>query len=282
MKEKLINEIKAKRWRLIKPLHLHTISEVKEFIDNLGVLAVFSDKVLPNLYDATYSAGKPRADGWDWARIDRAWQFALTLARGKLVFYGKLIRKKNLLISMKFFANFYRLWGGKDYIDEYYAGNLSHTAKEMMEVFTKHKILNTNQIRSYVLLRGKEGTKVLHKTLVELQAKGMLTCVGSIRRGTSSWDTFLWGILEDWIPDDIKIEAESLDKEEAMTNIIKQFVHTLVVTDELTITRFFKWNAEQVSGLIRHLVANGSLHIVEVEGRKCLTLEERRCDLKWR
>ncbi|MBI4723003.1 MAG: hypothetical protein HY769_08445 [Candidatus Stahlbacteria bacterium] len=275
MKEKSVDAIKTKRWRLTKPLHLHTISEAKEFIDHLGILTVFSDKVLPNLYDATYSAGKPIAkdgsEGWDWDRIDRAWQFALMLARDKIVFYGKLIRNKNLLISMKAFASFYRLWGGKDYLDEYYAGNLSHTAKEMMAVFTKHKILNTKQIRSYILLRGKEGTKVLHKTLVELQGKGLLTCVGSIRR--RSWDTFLWGILEDWVPEEIKIEAASLSKEEAMTNIIKQFVYSVVVTDELTITRFFKWNAEQVSERVNYLVSNGSLNVVDFEGNECLTLE---------
>ena len=272
-KEEIVNEIRGRRWRLAESLKLHNISETKEFIDDLGILAVFSDKVLPNLYEATYSAEEPRADGWNWDKIDRAWQIALTLTREKQIYYGKLIRKKNLLISMKLFASFYRLWCGSDYLDEYYSGHLSKTGKDIMDVFTKYKVLSTHQIRSYVLLRGKEGTKALHRALVELQAKGMLTCVGSIRKATSSWDTFLWGIPEDWIPEDIKIEAENIEREKAMSNIIKKFVYTLVITDELTITRFFKWEHNQVNELTEQLIKEDILRAIEFRNHKCLTTE---------
>jgi hypothetical protein len=122
-------------------------------------------------------------------------------------------------------------------------------------------------------LRGKEGTKALHRALVELQAKGMLTCVGSIRKATSSWDTFLWGIPEDWIPEDIKIEAENIEREKAMSNIIKKFVYTLVITDELTITRFFKWEHNQVNELTEQLIKEDILRAIEFRNHKCLTTE---------
>jgi len=276
-----LEEIKKIRWRLVESLQLRSIDEVKRFIDDLGMVAVYSDKFIPDLYHATYSKEKPRTDGWNWDRIERSWNFALTLTTEKKIYYGKIIRKKNYLISMKLFPSFYSLYAKPDYLDEYYAGHLSRKAKEIMGLLTERKVLSTDRIRSclptrrqgilpYFSLKGKEKTRALHKALVELQGKGMISCVGSVKRGASNWDTFLWGVLEDWLPEDIKIEAANLDGQKAMSNIIEKSVYTLVITEQITIAKFFKWNLDEVERVTQSLLRQGILEIYEFEGKKYL------------
>lgn len=278
-----LEEIKKIRWRLVESLQLRNIDEAKRFIDDLGIVAVYSDKFIPDLYHATYSKEKPRADGWNWDRIERSWNFALALVAEKKIYHGKIIRKKNYLISMKLFPSFYKLYAKPDYLDEYYAGHLSRKAKEIMDLLTERKVLSTDRIRSclptrrqgilpYFSLKSKEKTRALHKALVELQGKGMISCVGSVKRGASNWDTFLWGVLEDWLPEEIKVEAAKLDEQKAMSNIIGKFVYALVATDQEMIAKFFKWNLEEVERITQSLLKQGILGTCEFEDKKYLTI----------
>lgn len=263
--------LKIRRWRLENKRKIKNIKEAENFVNELGLLAPFSHKLLPTLYQATYSKSKPRADGWDWDRIDKTWNFAKDLAAQKKAYYGKLISRKNCLISMALFPSFYKLYKKGYYLDEYYDGYLSRTAKQIMDILSNSKPLPTKILRSRVGLRGKEGTREFHNALEILETKAMIARVGSVKSSTG-WDAFIWGTLEDWLPQEIKEQAEEISPEEAMTNIIEKFVFALVITDTTTISRFFKWQKELVKECVYNLISEKKISEYTFENKKVLVV----------
>lgn len=268
-----IEQIKTKKYRLLDKYRIRDINEAYNFINKLGTVAVYSDKILPNLYDAVYSKEKPRSDGWNWDRIERTWHFALDLAKERKIYYGKLLRKKNILIPIKLFPNFYKLYAKSDYLKEYHDGNLTKTAKDIMQVLSSKTFLSTDDIRASLSFHKKEGTKRLHKGLVELQENGMISCVGSIK-GKSNWDVFVWGILKRWLPVEVIERAKILTRDKAVRNLTKQFIDTKTITTLSEIRRFFNLDENEVDGTVAYLLKKRTVSFCSVENKRYLIFKK--------
>jgi len=57
-----------------------------------------------------------------------------------------------------------------------------------------------------------------------------------------------------------------------MSNIIEKFVYALVATDQVTISKFFKWNLDKVQKITQSLLRQGILEAYEFEDKKYLTI----------
>lgn len=274
----MIQELKRKRWRLSKELKIRTPEESLKFIEELGMVAVVSDKILPSFYDTIYVSSGDYRYRFDSERVERMWKLAHNLAAEKKIYYGRLLKRGNLLISMNLFSSFLRLYPIPNFPDFYWEGKLSRMGKEIMEALLANGPLSTERIYSDLRLWKKEHRKKLQSALVELQSKMLICCAGTVIKGKTRWGSTVWAVLEKWLPEHVRIKAEEIDEDEAMTNIIEKFVYAAILANEQMIARFFKWNTDRVKAIVKAMLDNNIISIYEFKGTKhlfhnCLFLE---------
>jgi len=266
----MIEEIKKKRWRLSEELKIKTPEESLQFINELGMVAVVSHKILPSFYDGIYVSSGDYRHRFDSERVERMWKLTHDLAAEKKIYYGRLLKGSNILIPMNLFPSFLRLRPIPAFPDVYWEGKLSRMGKEVMEVLLASGPLSTENIYSGLRLWKKEHRKRLQSALLELQAKMLICCAGTAIKGGTKWGSTVWAVLEKWLPESVRLKAEEIDEDEAMTNIIEKFVYAAILVNEKMIVRFFRWNKDKVKAIVQAMLDNNILSICEFKGTKHL------------
>ena len=151
------------RYRRRMDLRIMTKEEAFRFVDDVGFCFLFPIQSIemPSLWDAI--AGRvvktsPQHRGYE---IERTWGWKDESLSLRMWYYGKLIRSKATLVSLKFLPNFYALsenFGDyeSDYLEEYRAGQLSAEAKAIYEALLEHGALHTVRLRKESQLASDE------------------------------------------------------------------------------------------------------------------------------
>ncbi|UCG93023.1 MAG: hypothetical protein JSV97_04775 [candidate division WOR-3 bacterium] len=255
MKKINVREIKRKRWLLSENLQILRIEEAQCFVQRMGIVSIFSDKILPSLASAIYTNELPTQFEAD----QRVWDFAHALMSEKKSYYGRLLKSRNVLISIKLLPYFLRLWPIPDYKRLYRSGRLSTTAASIMELLLDSKPLMTIQIKDRLKYLKKSSKKIFERALKELQENFLICCAGKIAHCKCRWRFSLWSSTQDWIPQGVQSRAHALSQAEAMDTLIEKFVYTTIKTDEKAIVRFFKWPLDEVRTRIELLIEKGRI-----------------------
>ena len=226
------------------------IEEAQHFAQRLGIVSVFSDKIVPSLATAIYTNDLPNQFEAD----QRVWDFAHSLMSEKKVYYGRLLKFRNTVISMKLLPCFVKINTIPDYKELYREGSLSKIAKSIMELLVKSEPLMTIQIKGRLRTYKKMHKKALENALKELQENFLICCSGKIAHCKCRWRFSLWTRTPKWIPDAVKSKAQQLSRKVAMRKIIEKFVYTTVLTSERTIARFFAWPLNEVKTVVKSMV----------------------------
>lgn len=255
MKTINVREIKRKRWLLSENLQILRIEEAQCFMQRLGIVSIFSNKLLPSLAMAIYTnelSNQLKAN-------QRVWDFAHALMSTKKTYYGRLLKSRNSLISMKLLPCFLNLKSIPDYKQLYRERHLSTTAKSIMELLLNSGPLMTIQIKDYLKNFQKRNTGIFERALKQLQEHFLICCSGKIAHCRCGWRFNLWSPTQTWIPQGVQSRARTLTHAEAMSNIIEKFVYTTIKTDEKTIARFFKWPLNEVRLRVESLIEKGTI-----------------------
>lgn len=245
--------IKRKRWKLSKDLKIKDTADALQFVDDLGFVAVVSDKVLPSFYDAVFQSDEIYVHRFNAERVERMWNLTHDLAAEKLIYYGKLIGKKNLLISMKLFPNVLLLYPVPDYNELYWAGNLRKMGKDVMDLLFKEGPCSTPEIQTMLGL-GKNEKRELQRVLVDLQRQALICCAGTEVKGRAKWGSTIWDAMERWIPEETKMRASSIPERKARIHLVDKFVYAAIQTNSNIIRKYFGWPQSQVAEVVNHLV----------------------------
>lgn len=229
------------------------IEEAQHFAERLGIVSVFSDKMVPSLATAIYTNDLPN----QFEANQRVWDFAHSLMSEKKIYYGRLLKPRNTLISMKLLPCFIKAYTIPDYRKLYRAGVLSKIAKSIMELLIESQPLMTIQIKERLRFFKKMHKKALENALKELQENFLICCSGKIAHCKCRWRFSLWAPTLKWIPDTVQSKAEQLNREVAMCRIIEKFVYTTVLTNERTIAQFFAWPLNEVRTVVKSMLKKG-------------------------
>lgn len=251
-------QTKRKRWRLSKDLKIRERSTALKFIDDLGFVAVVSDKVLPSFYDAVFQSDEIYGHFFNSERVERMWNLTHYLASEKLTYYGKLIGKKNLLISMNLFPDVLQLHPIPDYNELYWAGDLRKMGKDVMDILSEEGRCSTPDMQTFLGLQ-KDDKREFQSVLVELQSQALICCAGTEVKGGAKWGSTIWDTMERWVPEDTKVRAASIPEFEARIHIVERFVYAAVQTNFKTIKKYFGWSKKETEETIDHLVNSGVL-----------------------
>src|SRR2546428_4455217 len=228
------------------------------FIDDVGFASTFYrfPEGVACLWEAVAGRANPR-----WPRrshhdagIGLTWDLKDTLPARKRVYYGKLLKRRPLLVALDLFPAFYALARGRqrarDYRLEYEAGRLSHTARRIMDAMTREHPQYTRELRASVFMLEPTKTREFERAMAELQQG--LWLVKSEERYEPTF-SYRWDLVEAWLPEAVTA-GRQLSREAATACVIERYTRGAVFTTERLLARLFGLPAEEVARAVGRLV----------------------------
>jgi hypothetical protein len=241
------------------------------FVDEVGICSTFYrfPEGLACLWEAVVGRRDPR-----WPRrshhdagVSLTWELKDTLPARRLVYYGKLLKGRPVLVALDLFPAFYALVRGRqrarDYRVEYDAGRLSHGAKRLMDVLIRRHPLYTREWRREALMLDPGSTRAFERAVAELQQA--LFVVKSEERYDPSF-SYRWDLVEAWLPAGVR-EGRRLGRGPAVRRLVGRYLGGAAWGSVRGMARLFGLPPAEVLAAVRALTRAGAVRDgVAVEG----------------
>jgi hypothetical protein len=239
------------RYRRQPWLKLRTPRQALEFIEDVGFCFLFPAKgvEMPSLWEAICGEYRPLPGHHDDRELGYAWHWKDELPAERLVFYGKLLRKKPMLISLELLPYFYALSGNygstDDYLLEYEDGKLSEEAKRVFEALLEHGALPTSHLRRAAGLAGKRNVGRFDRAIQELQV-GLKILKTGISDANAWKYCYVYDVLLRAWPD-LGRDAELISSREAMRVLLAVHLRNVGVASVEQVAGLFRWESSSVN-----------------------------------
>jgi hypothetical protein len=233
-------------------------------IDAVGCCSTFYrfPEGLACLWEAVVGRGNPR-----WPRhshhddgVGLTWDLKDTLPTARRVYYGKLLRGRPVLVALDLFPTFYALVRGAqrsgDYLGEYRAGRLSHTAKRIMDALAAERPQYTRELRANAFLLEPGRTREFERAMTELQ-QGLW--VVKIEERYEPTFSYRWDLLESWLPE-ATAAGRRLSRQAATERLLERHLRGAVYGSERELARLFGLPRAEVSAAITRLAKSALVH----------------------
>ena len=195
------------------------------------------------------------------------WELKDALPAHRQVYYGKLLKGRPLLVALDLFPAFYALVRGKqrsrDYLGEYGAGRLSHTAKRLLDVLVAEHPRYTRELRANTFMLTPAATREFERAMAELQQG--LWVVKTEERYEPTF-SYRWDLVDAWLPEAVA-EGRSLSRSAAIDRLLERYLGGSVFAGELALARLFGLPRAEVARSLARLARAGRVRVgCEVSG----------------
>lgn len=255
--------LRDRRFRRIPALRIGSERSALAFVNSVGFCSTFYrfPEGVACLWEAVVGRPNPR-----WPRrshhdagIGLTWDLKDRLPARKLVYYGKLLKGRPLLVSLDLFPAFYGLVRGRqrarDYREEYAAGRLSLTAKRIMDALMREHPQYTRELRATSFMLEPSKTRAFERAMAELQ--GGMWLVKTEERYDPTF-SYRWDLLEAWLPEAVA-EGRGRSRAAAVERLLERYAAAAVFTRERQLARLFSLPAHEVSRAVRRLIKANAL-----------------------
>lgn len=259
------------RYRRKPRLKLRTPQEALTFIEDVGFCFLFPARnvEMPSLWEAICGESRPLPMHHDDRELGYAWNWKDDLPARGLVFYGKLLRRKPMLVSLSLLPYLYALsenYGElDDYLTEYADGKLSEEAKRVYEALLEHGALPTSHLRRKAGLAGKGNARRFDHAILELQLGLKIVKTGI--SDANAWKyCYVYDLLLRRWPD-LPGRAGAISTPEAMRCLLLTYLSNVGAARVQELIRLFAWEPGRLGELCDSLAASGELVVgARVEG----------------
>jgi hypothetical protein len=260
------------RFRLLDPLRIKDLSEAVEFINTNGFISFWPIKgiLLPSLWGAA-AGDRPVPDQHDDPG-HITWDWKDALLGKKRVYYGRVLRRRNIFISLETLPYFYALspnYGDpdQDYLDQYEQGSLTLESKQIYEALLRQGPLDTLALRRVSHLTGSASDTRFSRALDDLQRELKVIATGISQVGAWHY-AFIYDIITRQFPD-LPSRARSISEVSARQQLILQYIEMVGACEERDLIRLFGWDAERLKSDLAALSGEGHLVVgVHLDGLK--------------
>lgn len=271
-------ERREARYRRRMNLRVTTKEQAVEFVNDVGFCFLFPIQgvEMPSLWDAVAGRVMKTTNKHSGYEIERTWGWKDEALGQRLWFYGKLLRSRATLVSLKFLPNFYALsenYGDyeHDYLDEYRTGALSAEAKTIYEALLKNGALDAIRLRRESRMSAEASKPRFEKALTELQVGLKVLPIGIAPVGAWRY-AFIYEILPRWLPG-LADRARPIRRAEARRAILDQYIHNAIASSLATSARLFGWKLDDAKQAAAELADQGRVELdVKVSGIRELQL----------
>lgn len=254
-----------------KKLQVKDIKGALNFVNKTGFCFAFTSKKseLPCLWHAACGERNPvypehtHSDPY----IGLVWRAKDVLPGQKAIYYGKALKNRPTMISLQYFPYFYRsmdhMPDDNAYIVDYMRGNLSQSARRIMDELHKHSPQVTAELKLASGYAHPAKRAIFDKAMAELQMKMFVVKIGEF------YDpfTFLWDLLSIRYKEEIE-QARKITLRDARKVIIQKYFNNVWVAAIASIQRLFRWTRQDMEGIIDELVADGFIINIRVREEK--------------
>ena len=254
---------------------LSSPDEAVEFVNQRGYVFFWPIKniLMPSLWVAA-AGDRPVPDEHDDpGHITWGWKDSLLGKRRW--YYGRVLRKRNTMVSLDVLPYFYALspnYGdpNEDYLIDYESGQLPLAAKLIYEALLQNGPLDTISLRKQAGLTSSAANTEFNRALDELQTTFRVLPVGVSEAGAWHY-SFIYDIVARHFPD-IVDRAHPITEPEARQKLIALYVTSVGAVPFKEIQRVFgysplKWETARIERDLGKLEEQGEVRRgVEVEG----------------
>ena len=271
MDARILEAGRARAFRHARGLRVRSVRTATEFVNRVGVCSTFYrfPDGLACLWEAVVGRQRPR-----WPRhshhdagIGLTWELKDTLPAKRRCYYGKLVKRRPVLVALDLFPAFYALVRGRqrarDFGAEYRAGRMSATAKRLMDSFFRESPQYTRGLRADTFMLEPGKTREFERAMTELQQG--LWIVKTEERYEPSF-SYRWDLLERWLPEQVA-EGRGLGRAAALDRVIARYLGGAVYSTPKRMARLFGFGPAETALAVARLARAGRVSKdVEVAG----------------
>jgi len=259
-------------FRQRRDLRVCSERDAVDFVNAVGFCSTFH--VIPDgpasLWEAVVGRSRPR-----WPRrshhdagVGLTWELKNVLPHRRLVYYGKLVKARPMLVALDVFPAFYALVRGsqtaRDYLREYQAGRLSVTAKRIMDSLMRESPQYTRSLRAECFMLEPSKTREFERAMAELQQG--LWIVKTEERYEPTF-SYRWDLLERWLPEPTA-EGRRLRRSAALDHLLLRYLRSAVYATPAGLARLFAVPRADVDVALTRLARSDAVSApVEIAGR---------------
>jgi hypothetical protein len=258
----IIKNYREKTFHLIPRLRLHFERDAINFVNERGFILFWPAKgvLLPSLWNATVG-DRPVPDNHDDPG-HVTWNWKDNLLGKKKWYYGRVLRKRNTIISLKLIPYFYALspnYGDpeNDYLVQYEQGLLPMETKNVYEALLNHGPLDTLSLRRVANLSSHDNESRFNRALDQLQADFRILPVGIAEAGTWHY-AFIYEVVHRHFPELIQ-QAREISESNARQLLISTYLKSVGACPIDFPQRLFKWIPMETQKTIDKLIEDGDL-----------------------
>src|SRR5215468_8340427 len=244
-------------FRQRRDLRIRSERDALGFVNAVGLCSTFH--VIPDgpasLWEAVVGRSRPR-----WPRrshhdagVGLTWELKNVLPHRRLVYYGKLVKARPMLVALDVFPAFYALVRGsqtaRDYVGEYQAGRLSVTAKRIMDSLMRESPQYTRSLRAECFMLEPSKTREFERAMAELQQG--LWIVKTEERYEPTF-SYRWDLLERWLPEATAL-GRRLRRSTALDHLLTRYLRAAVYATPAGLARLFAVPRTDVDAAVTRL-----------------------------
>jgi hypothetical protein len=258
------------RFRRHPSLRVRTGRAAVRFVDAVGFCSTFYcfPEGVPCLWEAVVGRARPR-----WPKrshhddgIGLTWRLKDELPAARRVYYGKVLKGRPLLVALDLFPAFYALARGRqrarDYLAEYDAGRLSHSARRLMDALLREHPQYTRELRANTFMLEPSKTREFERAMAELQQG--LWVVKTEERYEPTF-SYRWDLVEAWLPEAVRA-GRRLSRRAALEQLVARYLAAAVFTRPPLLARLFGVAPAEVHAAVARLARRGAVVETEVDG----------------
>jgi hypothetical protein len=270
------NQIRARRahlYRRTKTRRVQTIAQAEAFVREVEFCFFWPIKgvEMPSLFHAIAGRERDVPMAHDDPDLSKCWSWKDQSLGLKRWYYGKLLCKRAMLISLNFLPVFYALspnYGDDaDYLHEYEAGLLSREAKNIYEALYKGGAMDTVRLRRESGLAASSANSSFERALTELQVGMKILPVGVAEAGAWRY-AFVYDLVTRHFPE-LVTQAAQFTRRQAQSRLVSRYLANVVVASAPELKRVFgvlKWTAQEWERTLSGLVDTGQAVKVRIAG----------------
>lgn len=195
-------------------------------------VAAAGDRPVPDEHD------DPGHVTWDWkdSLLDKG-----------VWYYGRLLRRRNTMVSLELLPNFYALspnYGDpeNDYLERYEQGLMTLETRQVYEALLREGPLDTLALRRAARLAGETSAGRFNRALEDLQIELRILPVGISQAGAWHY-AFIYDLLHRRFPDLVQT-AGAITEPQARLTLATRYLRSVGACQPKTLARLFGWNPE--------------------------------------
>lgn len=247
-------------FRMTPTLRVRSLDEAVAFVNERGFIFFWPIKALefPSLWTAAAGNRPVPQERDDPGQITWEWKDD-ALGKG-LWYYGRLLRHRNMMVSLECLPYFYALspnYGDpeNDFLEQYHQGTISMEARAVYETLLNQGAMDSLSLRREAHLRSTGSEGRFNHAIDTLQGELKILPVGISQAG--SWHyAYIYDLVTRHFPE-LQDLARPISETEARSHLLLTCLETLGAAEISEISRLFGWEPPFLQKAIDTLVISG-------------------------